>query len=86
MIHPTVHLNGTSRSELMEGYANAAVAVQDAIAMVGAHAHPNGRDYYPQGPSAIATAMDEHASRIARLKAVHDELETLYVKLAEEAR
>jgi hypothetical protein len=53
---PTVHLNGTSRDELisqLRGAMEAVHAAEKALAQAGPHA----RDYYVVGPHAIQTAM-----------------------------
>lgn len=66
---PTIHLNGTSARELYnqwEDVANTAQAMLDALSL----ATPNGRDYYPQGPQALAEAIREHEARIAAVRAV----------------
>jgi hypothetical protein len=76
MMKPTVHLNGTHRRDLYDLYSDAIHAVQLAVAKVQAGG-PNGRDYYPQGPTAIETALEEHRSRLVRLQAVQAELEAI---------
>ena len=76
MMVPTIHLNGTSRQELLDGYVVALSAVCDALIAVG-KSYPNGRDYYVQGPDATHKAMEEHRSRLERLKSVRDELNTI---------
>jgi hypothetical protein len=73
MAKPTIHLNGTSRELLFEGYLVASNAVGDAIAALG-RIEFNSRDYYPQGPSAWKAAVLEHSSRLERLAAVKQEL------------
>ena len=78
MTKPTIHLNGTAASDLAQGYVAARAAVQDAITAV-CKACPNGRDYYPQGQTAIQAAQDEHWARLAMLKAVAAELESLAI-------
>lgn len=45
---PTVHLNGTSKGELLDQAHRAARAVANAITAV-MQAAPNGRDFYVQG-------------------------------------
>ena len=44
---PTVHLNGTSQSELQAGVETALQAVEFAREKLRGM-YPNGRDYYPQ--------------------------------------
>ena len=76
MIFPTIHLNGTSKRELYLAYYAAHNAVQDAI-MALAQTTPHGRDYYPQGDQAYARASKEHRDRIAALKVILADLESL---------
>jgi len=70
---PTVHLNGTSREELVTQLTEASNAVRDAITAVQ-KASPNGRDYYPQGSGATQEALRQHANRLHNLTAVQREL------------
>ena len=70
---PTIHLNGTSRQELLEQLIEATMAVDVAIQRLS-RACPNGRDYYPQGPNAIQEALKQHNSRMHNLTAVVAEL------------
>lgn len=81
MILPTIHRNGTSRSALLSDAEDAYDALQKAIKALY-DAGPNGRDYYPQGPGALITAVAEHDSRIDRLRSVADEIETIMEHLA----
>lgn len=52
MMIPTLHLNGTSRTELIKQLTDAGHALALAIDALG-NASPHGRDYYPQGPDAF---------------------------------
>lgn len=76
MRKPTIHLNGTSREALLEGYVTAISAVNDAMAKLAAAA-PNGRDYYPQGTGALTEAQQEHEARAAKLRSVAAELQEI---------
>lgn len=76
MMVPTVHLNGTSKCELMRQVMGARIALHTAIDALQ-QACPNGRDYYVQGPDATSKAMTEHRSRLQRLQSVYDELGNL---------
>lgn len=76
MIHPTIHLNGTSKESLVEYWNDAYAALQDALTALQ-HAAPNGRDYYPQGPEAIQTAETEHRLRLMKIQSVMGDLNTL---------
>jgi hypothetical protein len=82
MLVPTIHLNGTSRESLLQGYCNAVHALQQAVTAV-ALACPHGRDYYPQGDGAIHMAMREHEARITKLLEVIKELETIAEKVSD---
>ena len=70
---PTVHLNGTSKRQLLHQFAESAIAIQNAMDVLSYNA-PHGRDYYPQGEEAIEEALAEHRARISKLNAVRIEL------------
>jgi hypothetical protein len=76
MMKPSIHLNGSSRDDLFDGYMTALEAMQTAIYAVIQTA-PHGRDYYPQGDDALRQAMAEHRDRLRRLGTVADELNAL---------
>jgi hypothetical protein len=80
---PSVHLNGTSREALTNGYLEAAQAVSKARRAL-CEAAPNARDYYVQGEGAFGAATREHQARDQKLKDVLDEL-TALVEFVEEA-
>jgi hypothetical protein len=82
MITPTIHLNGTSRDELVRQYTAALDAIFAAIEAVNAMA-PNGRDYYPQGDDAYSTARREHIARMAKLSDLYEEVSELAVHVAQ---
>lgn len=79
---PRIHLNGSSRNSLFEGYERAGALLQEAIVALG-ETSPNARDYYPLGPGAYQRAVGEHAHRVARLRAVQGELYWLLESLDE---
>lgn len=76
MIVPTIHMNGTSKESLLRGWDKAYVAINDAMNAL-AEAGPNGRDFYPQGPEALAIAIKEHSARMTKLDEVRSELQEL---------
>ena len=79
---PTVHLNGTSREELLRQVQDAWHAVwqaRDALAKIS----PNARDYYPQGMSAFPAAVREHDRRARALLEVQEELSQLAEAIAD---
>ena len=68
---PTIHLNGTSFTDLRDGYAAAYEAIDQAInALVKAEL--NGRDFYPQGPDAYHQARKERVEVLCQLRASRD--------------
>lgn len=78
MIKPTIHLNGTSRKDLHDGYVAAYEAVQEAITALNRTA-PHGRDYYVQESGALLNATSEHFARLRSLESVLTQLEELGV-------
>ena len=68
---PTLHLNGTSKTDLRDGYAAAYNAIEKAIDAL-AKAELNGRDFYPQGPDAYYQARKERDEAFEKLRAAHD--------------
>ena len=73
---PTVHLNGTSRDTLLEGYIAALDALRLAMEALQAAA-PHARDYYVQAGDTFYMAQNQHFTRLARLRETLDELNTL---------
>lgn len=68
---PRVHLNGTSRGELVaqqRAVYEAAEALLDALRQ----ATPNGRDYYPLGDEAFRRAREEHRGRMCQADAIKE--------------
>jgi hypothetical protein len=71
---PTIHLNGTSarmlREALEDAYTQAGTVVQRLR-----ECRPNGRDYYPQGPTAMAAAVAQADYRENLIHALRESLE-----------
>jgi len=87
---PTVHLNGTSKDELLRQIHDAHVAVQAALDAL-AKARPHGRDYYvqavePGAYDAYTLARNESQVREAKLSEVLDELQAIYVGIEQQGR
>jgi hypothetical protein len=82
MMIPTIHLNGSSRERLLQGYCDAANAIRAAMDVLQEHS-PHGRDYYPQGDGAFAKASDEHRARVLALDAVQAELARIALAISE---
>lgn len=75
-ICPTIHLNGTSAARLIEGYAHASIAVQDALTALD-NLEFHQRDYYVQPAENWDTAVKEMQDRYARLLSVKAELDAI---------
>lgn len=78
---PTVHLNGTGRDALMEQQADVCNALAVALKVM-AHAVPNARDFYVQGPDAFGVAMEEHRSRVLAVERVRAEHVAIHEAIA----
>ena len=75
---PLIHLNGSHGPTMAKDYADAAMAVRLAADAVAKTA-PHSRDYYPlsDGKEVYRMAAKEHAARIARMRDIAVDLETL---------
>lgn len=73
---PTIHYNGSGRARLLE-QIRAAHDAADLLAKSLQEMAPHGRDYYPQGDTAFASARVEHQIRTTKVKSILDELEAL---------
>jgi hypothetical protein len=82
---PTVHLNGTSRESLLDVRGAAYDAIQAAYRAVREIA-PNGRDYYPAGPVAMAAAEVAHRRRLLALHNLAEEIEAEMCAIDEQGR
>lgn len=67
---PTIHLNGTRASTLLEEYRAAAKAITAATEAL-AQATCNARDFYPQGDAAWIAARSEREAALTKLREVH---------------
>lgn len=79
---PSIHLNGTGRKTLAEGYQRAYVAVQDAITAFN-EIEFNARDYYVQSDGAWPKARTERDCAAAHLHQAHAYLEAHLIHLGE---
>ena len=73
MMFPTIHLNGTSGTDLMSQTTDAMLALSAAIKALQ-NAGPHGRDYYLHGNSAFPRALQEHKDRLTKLAEVQADL------------
>ncbi len=73
---PTIHLNGTGKKMLLEGYENAYHAIRDAEKALN-NVEFNARDYYVQGPEAWTEAVKEMQGRFEALAKIKKEIEEI---------
>lgn len=76
LLKPSIHLNGTSKGELLDQLQTVVTALEAALAAINAAA-PNGRDFYPQGPEALTEALAAFAERAQAVKQVHTDFSNL---------
>lgn len=83
LTHPTVHLNGTSRDELLRQHVEAHIALRVALDKMG-EASPHARDYYVSNDSgAFTKARLQHQARCEAIAKVMAELQEIAETLAE---
>lgn len=70
---PTIHMNGTSKRMLLEGYDDAQFAIKNAQEVIS-KIEFNARDYYPQGPGAWTQAVKERTEILRKLEEARDYL------------
>lgn len=81
LVFPTIHMNGTSKKDLYDGYLSAYTALSAAKNALRATA-PHQRDYYVSpDPEAGRQADLQFVSRMRRLNDVFEEIETILVYL-----
>jgi len=80
---PTVHLNGTSFTNLRDGYAAAYDAIDKAMDAL-ANAESNGRDFYPQGPDAFHRHRQERQAAFDNLRFAHKYVEEVLIGICDQ--
>lgn len=82
---PTVHLNGTSATELLNQLRDAFTAVRQATEKLS-KAAPHGRDYYVQNNDrAYALAREQHEQRVKALVDIANDLEAIAIGVQDQA-
>jgi hypothetical protein len=81
LILPIVHLNGTSKDELIAQRRDAGATLRHALEALSEMA-PNARDYYPT-PGLFEKARAQSDRRIAAVRAVYKEIEEETIALDE---
>ncbi len=82
---PTIHLNGTSFTDLRDGYAAAYDAIEKAMEALG-NAELNGRDFYPQGPDAYYQARKERDAAFDQLRAAQQYVGEMLMGICDQQR
>jgi hypothetical protein len=82
---PTIHLNGTSFTDLRDGYAAAYDAIEEAMEALG-KAESNGRDFYPQGPEAFYQHRKERQVAFDNLRSAHKYVEEVLIGICDQQR
>lgn len=80
---PTLHLNGTSGTTLVEEYRDAYEAIDRAIDALAA-ATCNGRDFYPQGPDAYYQAREERQQALQKLREAQEYVELIWAGISDQ--
>jgi hypothetical protein len=78
---PTIHLNGTGKQMLLQGYIDALHAIKDAEEALR-KIEFNARDYYVQGNHAWEQARDERFTQFAKLKEVEEHLTEIAIHIS----
>jgi hypothetical protein len=85
-IAPIVHLNGTSKSDLINALSTAANAVSSAEKALRETA-PHGRDYYVhKNPNAYRIALDHYRVRQEKLASIIEDLQEIAIKISDQNR
>ena len=82
---PHVHMNGTSKRELIDQQI-AIMHAADALLTALRAANPNGRDYYPLGDEALVRAAAEHKARVAQVQDLRADAEALALAIQAQGR
>ena len=85
MIYPRVHLNGTSRKELLEQLETAYRALNTAYACVQS-AFPHARDYYVLPDSAYTQARHEWHARLSAIAQAKVDMLEIYQNVESQGR
>jgi hypothetical protein len=83
VIIPRVHLNGTSKGELLEQFKTADRALRAAEEALQ-RAAPNERDYYVIEPNPFEGARAAHVARIKALTKVREEIMAIAIGVVDQ--
>lgn len=78
LTYPLVHMNGSGKDSLLDGYRNAWEALSKAMDALQATS-PHMRDYYPlkDGSKLYERARRQHLDRSAALEQIKDDMKEL---------
>jgi hypothetical protein len=86
-IAPVVHLNGTSKADLLDQFRSMALAVKSAAEILCEH-FPHARDYYVirdtvygTGNNPYSEARAQHEQRIETLRTMYHELYDIFAAI-----
>ena len=79
---PLIHLNGTSKQELLDGACECGRLLREALQTMARH-NPNARDFYPLGPGFYERARAEHEERCRLVESVAQSFMDLAEGIAE---
>ncbi len=85
MMIPSVHLNGTGKTALLEELEVAYAAIDKAIAALR-QVTVHGRDYYVQGPHAYGQARTEMDARLAALGQIREDVRAMHAAVEAQGR
>lgn len=85
MTCPRIHLNGTSRKELLDQYEQAYRALDAAFAMLR-DAFPHARDYYVISETAYSVARYEHEQRMQALSRIKADMLVIYQAVEQQGK
>ena len=83
LLTPTIHLNGTSRDDLLNQHIDILDACRGLLTALRAGT-PNARDYYPQSETAATEARDAYNVRYALVSCIFDEFEHVAIEITRE--
>ncbi len=76
ILAPTLNVNGTYAGTLVDGFLEAARAIEAAYNRV-VETVPNGRDYQTAPVGSLRIAIEQHEARLRLLRQVYDDMLSL---------
>jgi hypothetical protein len=82
---PSVHINGTSKEELLNQVLDVLICLRAALEAM-AKAAPHGRDYYVQTSHAIHHAISQHMYRCRTIHELVGEYQQIACKISDQPK